>query len=32
MPNTLKTILLAALKTTTPQLGKEYLYERCVDN
>ena len=26
----LKTILLEAIKTTTPHLGKDYLYERCV--
>lgn len=30
MVNELKTILLAAIKTTTPHLGKDYLYERCV--
>ena len=30
MANELKTILLAAIKTTTPHLGKDYLYERCV--
>lgn len=29
MENELKTTLLAALKTTTPRLGKNYLYERC---
>jgi len=30
MVTDLKIILLAALKTTTPQIGKDYLYERCV--
>jgi hypothetical protein len=30
MGNELKTTLLAAIKTTTPHLGKDYLYERCV--
>ena len=30
MANELKTILLAAIKTTTPHLGKDYLYERCI--
>lgn len=32
MKNELKEILLAALKITTPNLGKDYLYERCVNN
>ncbi len=30
MENELTKILTVALKTTTPQLGKDYLYERCV--
>lgn len=30
MGNELKITLLAAIKTTTPHLGKDYLYERCV--